>query len=230
MQSAPILVVEDEKNVAEVVQKYLERDGFKVHVLHDGRSALRYLESNPVSMVVLDVMLPGADGFTIARRLRETGNETPIVMLTARTADSDVVLGLGLGADDYVRKPFSPAELVARVHAVFRRHREGVASQSAAITAGDVEIDPERRSVTVSGKTVDMTAKEFDLLHYLITNRGRVVTRGQILDSVWGVDYTGDESTVTVHIRRLRSKIEREPDRPRHIKTVWSVGYRFEEA
>jgi DNA-binding response OmpR family regulator len=228
LSTGPILVVEDEKNVAEVVQKYLERDGFSVHVLNDGRSALHYLESNPVSMVVLDIMLPGADGYTIARRLRESGDETPIVMLTARTADSDAVLGLGLGADDYVRKPFSPAELVARVHAVFRRQREGAAAQSQVITAGDIELDPEQRTVTVSDEAADLTAREFDLLHYMVTNPGRVLTRGQILDSVWGFDYQGDESTVTVHIRRLRSKIEVEPDRPRYIKTVWSVGYKFD--
>ena len=223
-----VLIVEDDANVAEVVDLCLQRDGFETMRVGDGRNALERINSVGADVVVLDVMLPGLDGLSVARKMRESGDRTPIIMLTARGQESDVVLGLELGADDYMSKPFSPAELVARVHAVLRR--TGIVTTSGPpVTVGDdIAISGHRRTVTRSGEELQLTHKEFDLLHFLATNPGTVYTREQLLEKVWGYEHPGDTSTVTVHIRRLRSKIESDPENPLHIKTVWGVGYRFD--
>ena len=228
VESRRILVVEDEANVAEVVARYLQRDGFVTSIARDGRAALESLRSEGADLVVLDLMLPGVDGLTVARSLRESGDNTPIIMLTAKDRESDIVLGLGLGADDYMRKPFSPAELVARVQAVLRRKGDAAGPAGNVIRAGELLIAPERRSVTRSGEALQLTAKEFDLLHFMASHPDRVYTRDQLLSQVWDYTYGGDTSTVTVHIRRLRAKVETDPEKPRHIKTVWGVGYKFE--
>lgn len=225
-----VLVVEDEANVAEVVSRYLQRDGYETTVVRDGESALEIMRTDGADLIVLDLMLPGVDGLTIARTLRDSGDDTPIVMLTAKDRESDIVLGLGLGADDYMRKPFSPAELVARVQAVLRRHSGSAPQEGPVIRSGDMVISAEKRSVVVGGNDVQLTAKEFDLLHFMASNRERVFTRDQLLTQVWDYSYIGDTSTVTVHIRRLRSKVEANPEKPRYIKTVWGVGYKFEDA
>jgi DNA-binding response OmpR family regulator len=228
VEARRILVVEDEANVAEVVARYLQREGFSTAVARDGRAALESLRSDGADLIVLDLMLPGVDGLTIALSLRESGDRTPIIMLTAKDRESDIVLGLGLGADDYMRKPFSPAELVARVQAVLRRGSNQPGREGPVIRAGGLVISSERRSVTQAGRDVQLTAKEFDLLHFLAANSDRVYTREQLLSQVWDYSYGGDTSTVTVHIRRLRAKVEVDPEKPRHIKTVWGVGYKFE--
>lgn len=223
-----VLVVEDEKNVAEVVERYLLKEGFQAESAHDGKSALDIIQSNGADIVVLDIMLPGLDGLTVARKMRESGDKTPIIMLTARGQESDIVLGLGLGADDYMAKPFSPAELVARVHAVLRRSGNVAGPVGPPITVGDLNISAQKRTVTRAGEPLTLTQKEFDLLHFLATNSGVVFSREELLERVWGYEVPGDTSTVTVHIRRIRSKVESDPDRPRHIKTVWGTGYRFD--
>lgn len=225
-----VLVVEDEANVAEVVARYLQRDGFITNIARDGTSALHIMKTDGADLVVLDLMLPGVDGITVAKTLRENGDNTPIIMLTAKDSESDIVLGLGLGADDYMRKPFSPAELVARVHAVLRRKGESGKRLGPVVRAGDLVISADQRSVKRNGDDVQLTAKEFDLLHFLASHPDRVFTRDQLLTQVWDYSYGGDTSTVTVHIRRLRSKVETDPEKPRHVKTVWGVGYKFEAA
>ncbi len=223
-----VLVVEDEKNVAEVVERYLVREGFETESAHDGRTALDLITSNGADLVILDLMLPELDGLTVARKMRESGDKTPIIMLTARGQESDIVLGLGLGADDYMAKPFSPAELVARVHAVLRRTDGVTGPIGPPITVGNIQISPQKRSVTRDGDPLTLTQKEFDLLHFLARNPGIVYSREELLEKVWGYDVPGDTSTVTVHIRRIRSKVENDPERPMHIKTVWGTGYRFD--
>jgi DNA-binding response OmpR family regulator len=228
VEARRILVVEDEANVAVVVGRYLQREGFDVSLARNGNIALERLNAGGMDLIVLDLMLPGIDGLSIARSLREAGDSTPIIMLTAKTQESDIVLGLGLGADDYMRKPFSPAELVARVHAVLRRKNESTQESGPVIKAGDLVISNDQRAVRRGGSHLSLTAKEFDLLHFFASNPGRVYTRNQLLSQVWDYDYPGDSSTVTVHIRRLRAKIEADPEKPRHIKTVWGVGYKFE--
>ncbi len=222
-----VLVVEDEVNVAEVVERYLRRDGFETAVVHDGNAALDYLSSHGADVVILDLMLPVVDGLEVTRRMRARNDTTPVIMLTARDGETDIVLGLGIGADDYLGKPFSPAELMARVHAVLRR---GTPQSGAGpvIRAGTLVISHEYRTVELNGTRVELTAKEFDLLHFLAANPGRVYSREQLLLSVWDYDHPGDTSTVTVHVRRLRAKTEEDPSRPRHVKTVWGVGYKFE--
>lgn len=223
-----VLIVEDDANVAEVVDLYLQRDGFETMRVGDGRNALERINSVGADVVVLDIMLPGLDGLSVARKMRESGDRTPIIMLTARGQESDVVLGLELGADDYMSKPFSPAELVARVHAVLRRMGTATVSGPPVTIGGEIVISSHRRTVTKAGEELALTHKEFDLLHFLSTNPGTVYTREQLLEKVWGYEHPGDTSTVTVHIRRLRSKIEADPENPAHIKTVWGVGYRFD--
>ena len=223
-----ILIVDDEATVAEVVGRYLRREGYDVVTVGDGSAALAQAQSRPPDLIVLDLMLPGIDGLEVCRRLR-AHSQVPVIMLTAKDEELDRIVGLELGADDYLTKPFSPRELVARVKAVLRR------SSAAAKNGGDgpldfdtLTIDPHGRSVRAQGKPVELTAKEFDLLYFLARSRGKVFTRTELLDKVWDYEYAGDDSTVTVHIRRLRSKIEPDPARPAHIKTVWGVGYKFE--
>jgi two-component system response regulator ResD len=222
-----ILVTEDDPTVSEVVTRYLQREGYQVEAASDGRAAVELVRRDPPDLMVLDLMLPGMDGFEVCRRVRSLA-PVPIIMLTARGQEADRVMGLDLGADDYVAKPFSPRELTARVKSVLRR--AGGWLESAApelLVAGTIELDIPGRQVRVEGATVTLTVREFDLLAFLMGNTGRVFRREELLERVWGYTY-GDTSTVTVHVRRLREKVERDPAAPRHIQTVWGVGYRFE--
>lgn len=224
-----ILVVDDEPAIREVVRLNLEAEGYEVVSAEGAASALRAFEEQPAVLAILDVMLPDTDGFELARLLRQR-SDIPIIMLSARDSDVDKAVGLGIGADDYVTKPFSPMELVARVKAHLRRYAGAgavVASESTA--AGSVSIDSARRRVAVRGKDIDLTAKEFDILHMLAEHPGRVYTKAQIYEHVWGEEPFGDLGTVQVHVRRLRTKIEEHPDHPELITTVWGIGYRFEE-
>ncbi len=225
-----ILVVDDEASILEVVQKYLIREGFQVTTARDGELALAAFSREPADLIVLDLMLPKLDGLEVFRRLRAK-SAIPVIMLTAKGEETDRVVGLELGADEYITKPFSPRELVAGVKAVLRRASADsrVISGERPITRGQVHIDPSARSVDVQGKSVELTGKEFDLLWFLASHPGQVFTRTQLLDQVWGYEYYGDASTVTVHVRRLREKIEPDPAEPRYISTVWGVGYRFEK-
>lgn len=228
MNNASILVVEDEPSIREVVALYLERAGYQVACVADGAAALEALAKDTPDLVVLDLMLPEVDGFVITRFLRQRG-DTPIIMLTARRAETDRIAGLEMGADDYVVKPFSPQELVSRVRAVLRRTQgQPQAKETDLLEFEDLSIDPGTRLVKVRGQEVQLTAKEFDLLWFLAGNKRHVFNRDQLLDRVWGLAEYVDPSTVTVHVRRLREKIEIDPSEPSHIITVWGVGYRFE--
>ncbi len=222
-----ILVVEDEQMVAEVVERYLRRDGYEVSVVHDGLEAMTRFEDTAPDLVVLDLMLPGLDGMEICRRIRARG-ETPIIMLTARAEELDKLLGLGVGADDYVTKPFSPRELAARVKTVLRRASRPGADNGDILRFVDLRVDRRSRSVDSDRGHLSLTAREFDLLYYLASHAGQVFSREQLMDGVWDYTYAGDAETVTVHMRRLRAKVEVDPSRPRHLKTVWGVGYKFE--
>ena len=232
--AARILVVEDEPVVAEVVERYLRRDGHQVRRVGRGDEALVLFDEFAPELVVLDIMLPGVDGLEVCRRIRQRSN-VPVIMLTARGEEVDKLLGLGIGADDYVTKPFSPRELAARVAAVLRRAANATPpgdspdhGASQAMRFERLVIDPVERSVLLQGEPVTLTAREFDLLQYLAEHPRQVFTREQLLDAVWDREFTGGESTVTVHMRRVRSKVETDPSRPRHLKTVWGVGYKFE--
>jgi DNA-binding response OmpR family regulator len=228
MKEPTILVVDDEPSISEVVSLYLRRAGYRVVVACDGEEAVQALERQPPELVVLDLMLPKIDGFEITRRLRAEG-DIPIIMLTARREETDRILGLEMGADDYVVKPFSPRELVSRVKAVLRRSRGGSEPQETNVLSFEgLLIDPKTRLVEVNGKEQVLTVKEFDLLYVLARHPRQVFNRDQLLDQVWGLDDYIDPSTVTVHVRRLREKIEPDPSTPRYIQTVWGVGYKFE--
>jgi DNA-binding response OmpR family regulator len=225
-----ILVVEDEGSIQEIVSLYLRRAGYLVTAVSDGEAAIQSLEKASPDLVVLDLMLPKVDGFEITRWLRSRG-EVPIIMLTARREEADRIAGLEMGADDYLVKPFSPQELVSRVRAVLRRVHGSAASSSDAekqLVFSDLTIDPQTRSVLVNGQPKDLTSKEFDLLCLLAGHPRQVFSRDQLLDRVWGVSEYIDPGTVTVHMRRIREKIEPDPANPRHLTTVWGVGYRFE--
>ena len=224
-----ILVVEDEPSIAEVVSLYLGRAGFEVRAVGDGRSALDEIDSRPPDLIVLDLMLPGVDGYEVTRRVRARG-DTPIIMLTARKSEVDRIAGLEMGADDYVVKPFSAQELVSRVRAVLRRTSAaaGADPSEEVLDFGDLVIDPVARRVTVRGAERVLTAREFDLLFTLASRPQAVFNRDSLLEQVWGSADFIDPSTVTVHVRRVRAKIEDDPSRPRHITTAWGVGYRFE--
>ncbi len=222
-----ILVVDDEHTIRDVIRRYLERDGFAVREAADGQTALREIEENLPDLIVLDLMLPGVDGLTITRQIRQRHN-LPIIMLTAKGETSDRIYGLDLGADDYLTKPFSPQELVSRIRAVLRRSSESALSEQPPLEFDGLRIDPATRIVAVRSGEVALTAKEFDLLWFLARHPRQVFTRSQLLDHVWGYEFEGDSSTITVNIRRLREKIERDPSQPRYILTVWGVGYKFE--
>jgi DNA-binding response OmpR family regulator len=224
--TATVLVVDDEPMVREVVARYLELDGVRVHEASDGASAVEWLAGHRPDLVVLDVMLPGVDGLRILRQLRDDG-DTPVILLTARAEELDRVLGLELGADDYVVKPFSPRELAARVRTVLRRAQ--APPSGAALDFGSLHIDPRTREVVVDDRPIELTPKEFDLLYALARSPRQVFSRRQLLAQVWGSapEYQ-DAATVTVHVGRLRQKLEAEPDKPRWITTTWGVGYRFE--
>jgi DNA-binding response OmpR family regulator len=223
-----VLVVEDERTVAEVVTRYLEREGFVVESVGDGNEALARADAQLPDLVVLDIMLPGLDGLEVCRRLRSRA-PIPVVMLTARGSEEDRVLGLELGADDYVSKPFSPRELTARVKAVLRRAGSPLREVDSAgtIEYDGLQIDFGAREARVRGELATLTAREFELLAFLVRRPRQVFRRDELLEHVWGYTY-GDTSTVTVHIRRLREKIEDDPSTPRRITTVWGVGYRFD--
>jgi DNA-binding response OmpR family regulator len=226
-----VLVVDDEPTIAEVVSRYLQRAGYRTRIAGDGRAALEAAASQRPDLVVLDLMLPGVDGLEVMRRLRDGAEaereRIAVILLTAKGEESDRVIGLRLGADDYVVKPFSPAELVARVDAVLRRVDTSTARE-APIELPDMTIDPGARRVVVRGHEVQLTQREFDVLLFLARHPGQVFSRNQLMDAVWHYSFYSDTSTVTVHVRRLRSKIELDPARPRHIETVWGVGYRFQ--
>ncbi len=226
---ATILVVDDDPNIREVVGLYLRRGGYVVVPAADGEEALESYRRHSPDLVVLDLMLPKLSGLEVCRRLGAE-RRVPLIMLTARGEEEDRILGLDLGADDYIVKPFSPAELVARVEAVLRRVNETRAggTDRSVLAFGELRIDPNTREVTVGGEPVTLTAREFDLLYHLASRPRRVFTRDELMEAVWGYDFSADTSTVTVHIRRLREKIEDDPKQPRHLLTVWGVGYRFE--
>lgn len=223
-----ILVVDDEPSIVEVLSLYLRREGYHVLTAGDGAVALELAREADPDLIVLDIMLPYRSGLEITTILRQERN-VPIILLTARTEEIDRIAGLELGADDYVVKPFSPREVVARVRAVLRRTpvAEGEAP-ARPIRAGAVEISPAERSVHIAGRPADLTAKEFDLLFFLASHPRQVFTRAQLLDHVWGTEFIADESTVTVHVRRLREKIEANPSKPAFVQTVWGVGYKFD--
>ena len=231
MSGETILIVDDEPTIVEVVGLYLQREGFRVLTAGDGNAALQAVAQQRPDLVVLDLMLPGLNGLEVTKRLRADG-PLPIIMLTARSEEADRVVGLELGADDYVTKPFSARELVARVKAVLRRASpQGAAAELAAPSAlsiGGLRLDPAARSLTLDGQPINLTVREFELLQFLMRHPGQVFTREQLLDNVWGYTFASDMGTVTVHIRRLREKIERDPANPIFLQTIWGVGYKLE--
>ncbi len=222
-----VLVVEDEESFSEALTFMLEREGYEVVVAADGNTALDQFEQTGPDLILLDLMLPGLPGTEVCRQIR-TRSQVPIIMLTAKDGEVDKVVGLELGADDYVTKPFSSRELLARLRAVLRRHGDLDELLPAAVEAGPVRMDVERHVVTVRGEQITMPLKEFDLLEILIRNSGRVLTRAQLIDRVWGSDYVGDTKTLDVHVKRLRAKIEQDPAHPVHLVTVRGLGYKFE--
>jgi DNA-binding response OmpR family regulator len=226
--SGRVLIVDDEPIVRDVLSRYLLRGGFEVETAEDGERALELFGSTDPDVVLLDLMLPRLDGFEVFARIRER-TETPVIMLTAKGQEADRVVGLEIGADDYVTKPFSPREVVARVRTVLRRSAGSAnGSPPEPLRFGDLQIDPAAREVHRGRRRVDLTPKEFDLLLFLASHPSRVFSRLEILDELWDFAFDGDPSTVTVHVRRLREKIERDPSRPAHLITVWGVGYRFD--
>lgn len=228
-----VLVVEDQQEIANLIKLHLRDLPCNVKLAFDGTTGLAEAEAKRYDLIILDLMLPGIDGLEICRRLRGKANYTPILMLTAKTSELDRVLGLELGADDYLTKPFSLPELIARVKAIFRRvdaMAQGESAVSGSIAAGGLKIDTAKRSVTVDEKPVELTSKEFDLLLHFARNPGRVYTRSQLLDMVWGYGHAGYEHTVNCHINRLRAKIGDDYSSPRYILTVWGVGYKFADS
>ena len=226
--SRRILVVEDDPDISTLVELHLADAGYEVELEANGKAGLERALDHTLDLVILDIMLPGVDGLEICRRLRTEKPELPILMLTARTTELDRVLGLEMGADDYLTKPFSVRELVARVKAIFRRMEAfDTQPQATKLTHGPVEIDADSRRVLIEGEPVELTAREFDLLTFFARHPGRVFTRGQLLDKVWGYTHEGYEHTVNTHINRLRRKLETDPSHPKFILTVWGVGYRF---
>jgi two-component system response regulator RegX3 len=225
---ARVLVVEDEESFSDALSYMLRKEGFEVSVAPTGTTALTEFDRTGADIVLLDLMLPEMSGTEVCRELRQR-SRVPIIMVTARDSEIDKVVGLEIGADDYVTKPYSPRELVARIRAVLRRQgSETVDPSLTTLAAGPVRMDVERHVVTVDGSAVQLPLKEFELLELLLRNAGRVLTRGQLIDRVWGADYVGDTKTLDVHVKRLRSKLEPEPSTPRHIITVRGLGYKFE--
>jgi two-component system response regulator ResD len=228
MNDTNILIVEDEPSIAEVVSIYLKRARYQVNTVSDGQAALNIMERQLPDLVILDIMLPKVDGLTITRWLRDR-SDIPIIMLTSRREEIDRIAGLELGADDYVVKPFSPQELVSRVRAVLRRtHSSNQVEAEVPLTYNNLKIEPQTRLVTVNNQEIPLTVKEFDMLYWMARHPRQVFTRDQLLESVWGHSEYIDPSTVTVHIRRLREKIEADPSNPTHLLTVWGIGYKFE--
>jgi DNA-binding response OmpR family regulator len=233
--SKSVLVVEDDREIASLIELHLNDLGCEVRLAHDGETGLEEALKRPYALVILDLMLPGLEGLELCRRLRAEPNYTPVLMLTAKSSELDRVIGLEMGADDYLTKPFSIRELLARVKAIFRRVDAMAASTPAArkerteIRADELVVDLDKRKVRLYGEAVDLTAKEFDLLVQFARNPGRVYTRAQLLDLVWGYGHESYQHTVNSHINRLRGKIEKDPARPRFVLTVWGVGYKFSE-
>lgn len=223
-----ILLVEDEESLADPLAFLLRKEGFDVVIAGDGPSALVEFDRNAIDIVLLDLMLPGMSGTDVCKRLRAVSS-VPVIMVTARDSEIDKVVGLELGADDYVTKPYSSRELIARIRAVLRRGGETIEESDEILGSGRIHMDVKRHTVTVDGEEISMPLKEFDLLEYLMRNSGRVLTRGQLIDRVWGADYVGDTKTLDVHIKRLRSKIEPEPSAPCHVITVRGLGYKYED-
>jgi two-component system response regulator RegX3 len=221
------LVVEDEESFSDALSYMLRKEGFEVAIAATGPEALTEFDRTGADIVLLDLMLPGLSGTEVCRQLR-VKSSVPIIMVTARDAEIDKVVGLEIGADDYVTKPYSPRELVARVRAVLRRRSEPEEVATGALEAGPVRMDVERHTVTVSGGGVSLPLKEFELLEMLLRNAGRVLTRGQLIDRIWGADYVGDTKTLDVHVKRLRAKIEPQPGAPKYLVTVRGLGYKFE--
>jgi len=233
MKPLKVLVVEDEESFVDALQIGLPREGFEVHVARDGVEALERFDEIAPDLVLLDVMLPSISGIDVCRELRKR-TDTPIIMVTARSSEIDTVVGLEVGADDYVSKPYRLRELVARMRAVLRRRPDGgdaprAEPSESRLQIGDVEVDPERHEVRLSGEAVSLPLKEFELLEVLMRNAGLVVTRGVLIDRVWGVDYVGDTKTLDVHIKRLRAKLEDDPGSPTRILTIRGLGYKFSD-
>ncbi|MGH3832027.1 MAG: response regulator [Pseudonocardiaceae bacterium] len=229
-----VLIIEDEEDFADPLAFLLRKEGFTPAVATTGSEALEEFDRNGADIVLLDLMLPGMSGTDVCKQLRAR-SAVPVIMVTARDSEIDKVVGLELGADDYVTKPYSARELIARIRAVLRRGGEGPEGPAAGagpgpvvLEAGPVRMDVERHTVVVAGREVGLPLKEFDLLEYLLRNAGRVLTRGQLIDRVWGADYVGDTKTLDVHVQRLRSKIERDPSAPRHLLTVRGLGYKYD--
>jgi two-component system, OmpR family, response regulator RegX3 len=224
-----VLIVEDEESLADPLAFLLRKEGFEVTVVGDGPSALAEFDRSGADIVLLDLMLPGLSGTEVCRQLRQR-SAVPVIMLTAKDSEIDKVVGLEIGADDYVTKPYSSRELLARIKAVLRRGQDPEDLVPATIEAGPVRMDVERHVVTVDGQPTQLPLKEFELLELLLRNTGRVLTRGQLIDRVWGSDYVGDTKTLDVHVKRLRAKIEPDPTQPKHIVTVRGLGYKFESS
>lgn len=226
-----ILIVEDERDIAELVRLHLEDLNAETTICHDGVSALALVEQKKFDLLILDLNLPGLDGLAVCRRLRQNAQYVPVLMLTARSGDADRILGLEIGADDYLVKPFNVLELVARVKALFRRIAalNGGNAESSHLSFGSLQIDVAGRRVTIDGNEVNLTVKEYELLYHFCSHPGRVYSREQLLQLVWGTSHRGYEHTVNSHINRLRSKIESDSTNPRYILTVWGVGYKFSE-
>ena len=222
-----ILIVEDESSLSEPLAYLLEREGYETSIAADGLQAVADFDRTGPALVLLDLMLPGMSGTEVCREIR-TRSSVPIIMLTAKDSEVDIVVGLELGADDYVTKPYSTRELLARIRAVLRRRVDTDLDDNQVLESGTVRMDVERHTVSVDGKDVPMPLKEFELLELLLRNSGRVLTRGQLIDRVWGADYFGDTKTLDVHIKRIRSKIEKIPGEPTMLVTVRGLGYRFE--
>ena len=222
-----ILVVEDEESFSDALSYMLRREGFEVAVAGSGPSGLEEFDRSGADLVLLDLMLPGLSGLEVCRQLRQR-SDVPVIMLTAKDAEVDKVVGLEIGADDYVTKPFSTRELLARIRAVLRRRGEAEELVTAVLECGPVRMDVDRHVVSVNGDSVQMPLKEFELLEFLLRNSGRVLTRGQLIDRIWGSDYVGDTKTLDVHVKRLRAKVEPDPATPKHLLTVRGLGYKFE--
>jgi two-component system response regulator RegX3 len=222
-----VLVVEDEASFSEALAYVLEKEGFEVTVADTGDSAIKAFDNNGADLVLLDLMLPGLSGTEVCKQLRARA-DVPIIMLTAKDTEVDKVVGLELGADDYVTKPYSKAELVARIRAVLRRQKESLDDTDSLLLAGPVKIDVERHQVSINDQIVSLPLKEFELLEFLVRNHGRVLTRTKLIDRVWGSDYFGDTKTLDVHVKRLRAKIEVDSANPVYIRTIRGLGYKFE--
>ena len=228
-----ILLVEDDEDIADLLELHLGDLGHEVDVAQEGTNGRDYAIEREYGLVILDIMLPGMDGFDICKQIRSAKPSLPVLMLTAKSEEVDKVLGLELGADDYITKPFSIREVLARVKAIFRRvevdQEKNQSIEKPPVKFGDLVVDPTKHKVTLRGEKVDLTNKEFDLLHLFIQHPGRTYDREELLDKVWGYQYSGYSHTVNTHINRLRNKIEDDPSNPQYVKTVWGVGYRFAE-